>query len=55
MNFSIKQRRFKRGFLGLSSAEPAQSLIRELRNQEQKRWPPTLSARSPRRETQSLP
>jgi len=37
MNFSIKQRRFKRGFLGLSSAEPAQSLIRELRNQEQKR------------------
>jgi hypothetical protein len=36
MQFSIKQRRFKRGFLGLSSAEPAQSLIRELRNQQQK-------------------
>jgi hypothetical protein len=36
MQFSIKQRRFKRGFLGLSSAEPAQSLIRELRSQEQK-------------------
>jgi hypothetical protein len=36
MNFSINQRRHKRGFLGLSSAEPAQSLIRDLRNQEQK-------------------
>ena len=36
MQFSIKHRRFKRGFLGLSSAEPAQSLIRELRSQEQK-------------------
>jgi len=36
MQFSRKQRRFKRGFLGLSSAEPAQSLIRELRSQEQK-------------------
>jgi len=36
MNFSINQRRHKRGFLGLSSAEPAQSLIRELRNEEQK-------------------
>ena len=37
MQFSIKQRRFKRGFLGLSSAEPAQSLIRELRSQDQKK------------------
>lgn len=37
MQFSIKQRHFKRGFLGLSSAEPAQTLIRELRNQEQRR------------------
>jgi hypothetical protein len=37
MNFSIKQRRFKRGFLGLSSAEPAQSLIRELRGQQQRK------------------
>jgi hypothetical protein len=37
MQFSIKQRRLKRGFLGLSSAEPAQSLIRELRGQEQKK------------------
>lgn len=37
MQFSIKQRRFKRGFLGLSSAEPAQSLIRELRGQDQRK------------------
>jgi hypothetical protein len=37
MQFSIKQRRLKRGFLGLSSAEPAQSLIRELRGQDQRK------------------
>jgi hypothetical protein len=37
MQFSIRQRRFKRGFLGLSSAEPAQSLVRELRGQQQRK------------------